>query len=54
MCQRLRRRSIAALATYLGHARVSDTYWYLTATPGLLALAVERFESFADRGRGAR
>jgi hypothetical protein len=23
---------------------VSDTYWYLTATPALLARAAERFE----------
>jgi hypothetical protein len=23
---------IVALATYLGHVEVSDTYWYLTAT----------------------
>lgn len=27
---------IAALSTYLGHAHVSDTYWYLQATPALL------------------
>ncbi|MGH8121951.1 MAG: tyrosine-type recombinase/integrase, partial [Rudaea sp.] len=24
---------IASLATYLGHVKVSDTYWYLSATP---------------------
>ena len=27
---------MAALSTYLGHAHVSDTYWYLQATPKLL------------------
>lgn len=27
---------MAALSTYLGHAHVSDTYWYLQATPVLL------------------
>jgi integrase len=32
------------LATYLGHGKVSDTYWYLTATPQLLEVAAERFE----------
>jgi integrase/recombinase XerD len=32
------------LATYLGHGKVSDTYWYLTATPQLLGVAGERFE----------
>jgi integrase len=37
----------AALATYLGHAKVTDTYWYLTGTPELLAIAAQRFETFA-------
>jgi integrase len=35
---------MVALSTYLGHAHVSDTYWYLQATPKLLgdiALAAE-------------
>jgi integrase/recombinase XerD len=32
------------LSTFLGHAHVSDTYWYLSATPRLLALAAERLE----------
>lgn len=39
--------SIAALSVYLGHAKVSDTYWYLTATPELLARAASRFEALA-------
>jgi integrase len=39
--------SVAALSVYLGHAKVSDTYWYLTATPGLLARAAMRFEALA-------
>ena len=25
-----------ALSTYLGHAQVTDTYWYLQATPVLM------------------
>ncbi len=29
-------RHITALSTYLGHAHVSDTYWYLQATPLLM------------------
>lgn len=37
------------LATYLGHAHVSDTYWYLTAVPELLALAARRLERTARR-----
>lgn len=39
--------SVAALATYLGHAHITDTYWYLTGSPELLALAAQRFELFA-------
>lgn len=38
-------RHMLALATYLGHTEVSDTYWYLEATPVLLhgiAEAAER------------
>jgi hypothetical protein len=27
---------IAALSTYLGHASVAHTYWYLEATPVLM------------------
>lgn len=37
------------LATYLGHANVSDTYWYLTAVPELLELAARRLERTARR-----
>ena len=44
-------RKIAHLATYLGHAEVRDTYWYLTAVPELSALAIERFEHFARQGQ---
>jgi len=29
-------RHIVGLSTYLGHAHVSDTYWYLQATPALM------------------
>lgn len=32
------------LSTYLGHVKPKDTYWYLSATPELLALAVSRLE----------
>jgi integrase/recombinase XerD len=30
------------LSTYIGHAHVSDTYWYLSAVPELLTLAASR------------
>ena len=39
-----------ALSTYLGHVRVSDTYWYLTAIPELMARAAARFEKAAGGG----
>lgn len=39
--------AISALSTYLGHVRVTDTYWYLTGTSELLRTATERFESLA-------
>jgi hypothetical protein len=29
-------RHIVGLSTYLGHARVTDTYWYLQASPALM------------------
>jgi integrase len=42
-------RKIQALATYLGHAKVTDTYWYLSAVPELMAITSRRFERFAQR-----
>jgi integrase len=35
---------ITALTTYLGHVKFTDTYWYLTAIPELMALVTSRFE----------
>ncbi len=40
-------RKILALATYLGHAKPTDTYWYLSAVPELMAISSDRFERFA-------
>ena len=37
-----------ALSTYMGHVKISNTYWYLTGVPELMALAGARFERFAD------
>lgn len=44
--------AVSALSVYLGHAKVSDTYWYLTATPALMAKAATRFESFVQPADG--
>jgi integrase/recombinase XerD len=32
------------LSTYLGHTKVSDTYWYLSAVPELVCVAMARLE----------
>ena len=45
---------VAALSTYMGHGKVTDTYWYLTGTPELLAIAGGRFERFARPEKGGR
>jgi len=38
------------LCTYLGHANISDTYWYLSGTPELMSVVGAKFESFALSG----
>ena len=40
-------QAMLSLSTYVGHARVTNTYWYLTAVPELVAVAAAKFESFA-------
>jgi site-specific recombinase XerD len=42
-------RHLPELSTYLGHAHITDTYWYLTATPELLQHALLRVEQ-SERG----
>jgi len=39
-------QAMLSLSTYVGHAMVTNTYWYLSAVPELMALAAGRFESF--------
>lgn len=34
-----------SLSTYVGHVHVTDTYWYMTATPALMARVAKRFTS---------
>jgi integrase len=45
--------AMIALATYVGHAGVSYTYWYLTGVPDLMAVAGDRFERYASRTKEA-
>jgi len=38
------------LCTYLGHAKITDTYWYLTGVPELMDIIGAKFERFALQG----
>jgi integrase len=38
-------RMMPVLSTYLGHAKVTDTYWYLTGIPELMKIVAARFET---------
>jgi integrase len=42
-------QAMLGLSTYVGHAMVTNTYWYLSAVPELMALAAGRFESFQSQ-----
>jgi integrase len=43
---------LPALSTYLGHTKVADTYWYLTAVPELFAAAADPFQTFTHPDQG--
>jgi integrase len=43
-------RHIVALSTYLGHGHVTDTYWYLQATPILMRQIADAGEAFHHGG----
>ena len=38
-------QAMLSLSTYVGHAMVTNTYWYMQAVPELMAVAAQRFES---------
>lgn len=42
---------VHALSTYLGHARISDTYWYLHVTPQLMTGVADACRSYLEGGR---
>jgi hypothetical protein len=44
-------RHMLALSTYLGHAKVADTYWHLEAVPKLMTDIADRCERFVMGGR---
>lgn len=41
-------QQMLALSTYVGHAMVTNTYWYLTGIPELMAVAANKFEAFTQ------
>jgi len=43
-------RHMVALSTYLGHAHITDTYWYLQATPHLMHGIADACEGCDDGG----
>jgi integrase len=38
-------QAMLALSTYVGHAMITNTYWYLTGVPELMAVAATKFEA---------
>jgi hypothetical protein len=42
---------VDTLSTYVGHAKATDTHWYVSATPELVAVAAQRFACFVEGGR---
>lgn len=43
-------KHMLALSTYLGHSKISHTYWYLEAVPELMRNIAERCETFFTGG----
>jgi integrase len=43
---------IPSLSTYVGHAKVTDTYWYLSGIPELFAVTAGKFERYAHHAQG--
>jgi integrase len=41
-------QQMLALSTYVGHAKVTNTYWYLSGVPQLMAVAANKFEAFTQ------
>lgn len=42
-------QAMLSLSTYVGHTMVTNTYWYLSAVPELMAAAASRFASFMSK-----
>jgi integrase/recombinase XerD len=44
-------RQLPVLSSYLGHLNPAQTYWYLQATPELMALVAERLGALEEVAR---
>jgi integrase len=47
-------QAMLALSTYLGHAKISNTYWYLTGVPELMALAGGQVRALCSKSGSRR
>ena len=45
-------QAMLALSTYMGHAKISHTYWYLTAVPELMVVAAREIRAVLRRHKG--
>jgi len=45
-------QAIPALSTFLGHVKVTDTYWYLSGIPELFSVVGAKFERYARQDQG--
>jgi len=41
------------LSTIMGHSGPASTYWYVSSSPELMALAAQRLQDHVDRAGGA-
>jgi integrase len=41
--------ALPSLSTYLGHVKITDTYWYVTGIPELMNTVSAKFERFFER-----
>jgi hypothetical protein len=42
------------LSTVMGHSGPASTYWYVSASPELMALAAQRLQAHVDRAGASR
>jgi integrase/recombinase XerD len=42
-------RCLPVLSAYLGHTEVRNTYWYLSARPELMSIALDRLEQHWEK-----